>query len=160
MDETQIIDVSEDKNYEAEDVEKIAKKEVFAKKVRNNKKKLGKIMALISIVLLISMTLILHYYFQCGLGAKYVNSIWLHALFITFGKLVFVLSTMILLNTIVKIWKDVPYFIANNAIIQIIGNLSFAMYLYHYTMINFRVGNQEDVSYQTNYFVFGGFLGD
>lgn len=84
---------------------------------------------------------------------KLANIMW-----VTFGKLIFVTSVMVLLINICKTNESIPKAIANCASIQLIGNLSFAMYGWHYIVIFYSIGVSQTYAYWADYNYYGVFL--
>jgi len=64
--------------------------------------------------------ILMHYYFQ--IGRDFIESRFINALWITFGKVIFVLAVMIFLMSLSYTSKLFPSFIANCGWIQLIGN--------------------------------------
>jgi len=73
-------------------------------------------------VIVVTNFVILHYYFQAGRLPGTVSSLFVNALYTTFGKIIFVTAVMILLLTVAQVFEEFPKRIANNSVIQLIGN--------------------------------------
>ena len=93
---------------------------------------------------LVFITCILHYYFQWGRRVQDLKEVW-NALFITFGKFFFVLCFMTVLLMIGFRFKGFGDYIAGNRLLQLIANLSFTMYLFHFTFIMIRTYSQKSI---------------
>lgn len=96
-------------------------------------------------------------YFQIGndthkLG-KFVNMCWLN-----FGKLIFVTSVMVMLIQLCSYNENIPKAIANSAPVQLIGNLSFSMYGWHYLILQYSICVSETDTNFLDYFLFGAFF--
>lgn len=131
---------------------------------KNKKRKAAKLMGNIALVGgLIFMTLdtlALHYYFQWGRPSKKDVSLFNHVMFITFGKVIFVVSFMAILMPIAAKYKAFGNFIAQNRLLQLIGNVSFCGYLYHFTVIMLRINSQSVMPTYTFYDLFGAWCSD
>ena len=92
------------------------------------------IVGFISLVVIIASFVTMNRYFQMGNDSK-PYGIYVSALQTVFGKIFFVSSVMILLIVLCRYFENFPKAIANNAVIQLIGNLSFSMYGWHYIML-------------------------
>ena len=111
----------------------------------------------VGLVLVCLDTWILHYYFQVGVDpAKQ----WMNDLFTVFGKLVFVVGMMVFTLQLCTVYKEFGPWIANNAIIQFIGALSFNGYLWHMMWVIGRNQSQDDKTYSSNYQLFGNLFGN
>ena len=82
----------------------------------------------------------------------------MNALWLTFGKLVFVTTVMLLLISVCKTNKNFPKMIANNAMIQVIGNLSFSIYCWHYVVLLWVTQASETNGPISSYFYYGCFF--
>lgn len=134
-----------------------------AKRRRRKKKFIKFVLNVTLLVGLIAMILIcfaLHYYFQWGRPSKTdVHHFW-HVMFITFGKVIFVTSFMAILMPIAAKYKAFGAFIAKNRLLQLIGNISFGGYLYHFTIIMVRMKSQDTLPTYTFYDLFGAWCSD
>jgi hypothetical protein len=136
------------------------------KKARRKRKKkkaaimIGNIALTCGLVFMILDCLILHYYFQWGRPSKTDVSHFSHVMFITFGKAVFVVSFMAILMPIAARYKAFGAFIAKNRLLQLIGNISFGGYLYHFTVIMVRLNSQSVMPTYTFYDLFGAWSSD
>jgi len=123
------------------------KKQEEEKNLRRKKRKkkvanmIGNISLVCGLIFMILDTLALHYYFQWGRESKKVASHFSHIMFITFGKAVFVISFMAIFMPIAAKYKAFGNFIAKNRLLQLIGNVSFGGYLYHFTVIMIRLNS-------------------
>ena len=79
-------------------------------------------------------------------------------MWLTFGKLVFVTSIMMLLISVCKTNEDFPKMIANNAVIQVMGNLSFSIYGWHYIVLLWAVQADETNVPISAYYYYGCFF--
>ncbi len=102
---------------------------------------MGNIALIVGSILMIGISAILHYRFQWGRNSKADTPLVYHVLFITFGKVIFVLSFMMILMPIAAKYKGFGSFIAKNRLLQLIGNVSFGGYLYHFTVIMLRLNS-------------------
>ncbi len=102
----------------------------------------------------------MHYYFQQGYPKDNVKSLTLNALWLTFGKLVFVTSVMLLLISVCKTYENFPKMIANNAVIQVIGNLSFSIYCWHGIVMSWGGWSSETNGPVSAYYYYGCFFSD
>jgi peptidoglycan/LPS O-acetylase OafA/YrhL len=112
----------------------------------------------ICLCLIILSACLMHYYFQMGYPKDYVKSPTLNALWLTFGKLVFVTTVMLLLISVCKTNENFPKMIANNATIQVIGNLSFSIYCWHYIVLTWVVQASETNGPISPYYYYGCFF--
>ena len=111
-----------------------------------------------SFIIIATHTYLLHYYFQHGRDqAK--NNTWASTIFISFGKFFFVGSVMLFLIMLCKNIKALPNFIANNSVIQFLGNLSFTYYLCHIVVIITFGFNDQDVEYVDHWVLLGSAVG-
>ena len=81
-------------------------------------------------------------------------------LFITFGKIAFVLSFMAIMMPLAAKYKAIGNFIAKNRLMQLIGNVSFGGYLYHFTVIMLRLNSQSTMPSYKFYDLFGAWFSD
>jgi peptidoglycan/LPS O-acetylase OafA/YrhL len=111
-----------------------------------------------SFVIIATHTYLLHFYFQHGRDQT-KNNLWFSTIFISFGKFFFVGSVMIFLIMLCKNFKALPNFIANNSMIQFLGNLSFTYYLCHIVVIMTFGYNDQDVEYVDHWVLAGSAVG-
>jgi peptidoglycan/LPS O-acetylase OafA/YrhL len=112
----------------------------------------------VCLCLIILSACLMHYCFQIGYPKDYVKSPTLNALWLTFGKLVFVTTVMLLLISVCKTNENFPKMIANNATIQVIGNLSFSIYCWHYIVLMWLVQASETNGPISPYYYYGCFF--
>jgi peptidoglycan/LPS O-acetylase OafA/YrhL len=93
---------------------------------------------------LVGITLLLHFKFQWGRNVADLGTT-ANVLFITFGKVVFVLSFMTVLLIIGFRFKGFGAYIAKNRLLQLVANLGFSMYLFHFTSIMIRTYSQKSI---------------
>jgi len=75
-----------------------------------------------SFAYVVASFLVVHYYFQLGWPIDKVNSLTINALYLTFGKMFFVVTVMAMLIAISQTYKSFSKTIGNNCVIQLIGN--------------------------------------
>jgi peptidoglycan/LPS O-acetylase OafA/YrhL len=112
----------------------------------------------VCLVIVLGNFYILHYYFQIGRSPTLVPSLLLNALYTTFGKIIFVTAVMALLITISHVNKEFPKTIANNATIQLIGNLSFSIYCWHYAILFWSCNSNQTNTPYLDYYYYGCFM--
>jgi peptidoglycan/LPS O-acetylase OafA/YrhL len=112
----------------------------------------------VCLCLIILSACLMHYYFQQGYPKDNVKSLTLNALWLTFGKLVFVTAVMLVLISVCKTYENFPKMIANNATIQLIGNLSFSIYCWHYIVLTWVVQASETNDKISPYYYYGCFF--
>lgn len=111
----------------------IQAEKIYDKEVRKPERDNTCITALIGIVsigIIVASFYLMNKYFQAG--RPFVTSQFWNMMWLVFGKVIFVLVVMIFLISLSYTFKKFPKFIANNAAIQLICNLSFSMYIVHY----------------------------
>lgn len=101
-----------------------------------------------SFVLILGSSLFLHYFFQWGRKIKSYAEIS-HACFITFGKLSFVFGFIGFFLALGNLFRGFSTAIASNRLLQLIANVSFSAYLYHFIIILLRTYNQQSISTYT-----------
>jgi hypothetical protein len=116
---------------------------------------MGNIALVIGLVAMALDSLILHKYFQWGRPSKKLVSHTSHVMFLTFGKAVFVISFMAILMPIAAKYKAFGNFIAKNRLLQLIGNVSFGGYLYHFTVLMIRRNSVSNIPTYKFYELFG-----
>lgn len=133
------------------------------KKFKAKKKRKGRLMLLIIFLvcstIMIVNTLILHFIFQWGRAKSNANH-FSNVMFITFGKVAFIVSFLGILMPISFTFKAFGKFIADNRLIQLIGNISFTGYLFHFTVILMRMYGTEALPTYTFYDFLGCFCCD
>lgn len=133
------------------------------KKHKHKKKKRGKIILLIVFLvgsaLMIGDTLMLHYMFQWGRDSKQYSH-HLHVFFVTFSKIIFVGSFMAILMPISFTYKGFSKFIAGNRLIQLMCNVSFTGYLFHFVVIMIRMHATETLPSYSFYDLLGAWSCD
>lgn len=134
-------------------------KEAHKKKKKSRGKLILLIVFLVGSALMIADTLILHYMFQWGRNSKQYSH-HLHVLFITFGKVIFVSSFMAILMPISFTYKGFSKFIAENRLIQLLGNISFTGYLFHFVVILIRMHGTESLPSYSFYDLLGAWCTD
>lgn len=144
---------------EKERLEKIRKSKKKKKQIKMAKM-IGNIALVCGVVFMALDTLALHYKFQWGRPSKTDTSHTSHVMFITFGKVIFVVSFMAILMPIAARFKAFGTFIAHNRLLQLIGNVSFGGYLYHFTVIMLRLNSQSVMPTYTFYDLFGAWSSD
>merc|ERR1712194_432117 len=112
----------------------------------------------VSLTLIIISAVCMHYFFQNGYPKDYVKSLTLNAMWTTFGKLVFVTTVMLLLISVCKSYKSFPKMIGNSAPIQVIGNLSFSIYAWHYLVLTWVCQASESYGQISAYYYYGCFF--
>ena len=98
----------------------------------------------VGLALITFITLILHYVFQWGRDVPSVARIW-NVMFIAFGKILFVVGFMMVLLVVGFRFKGFGKYIAENRLMQLLANLSFSMYLFHFPLIKIRTFSQKSV---------------
>jgi peptidoglycan/LPS O-acetylase OafA/YrhL len=88
-----------------------------------------------------------------------VAEFW-HMLFILFGKIAFVIGFMATMLPLAARFKGIGNFIAKNRLMQLIGNVSFGGYLYHFTVIQLRINSQNTMPSYVFYDLFGNWFTD
>jgi len=153
--------IAADNPLATEEEKKRAVEWAESKKKRKKKKANMKlfIVFLVGSMLMLGITLSLHYMFQWGRDSKKYGH-FAHVMFITFGKIIFVLSFMAILLPISFTYKGFGNFIATSKLLQLIGNISFPGYLYHFTVIMMRMHSTEALPTYTFYDFLGAFTGD
>lgn len=117
-----------------------------AQKERKKKRRIAKIKMMqniylaIGLAVIVGMTLLLHYVFQYGRDVPALGKLK-NGLFIAFGKIVFVIGMMTVLLILGFKFKSFGNYVAKSTVLQLIGNLSFPMYLFHFTFILIRTYN-------------------
>jgi peptidoglycan/LPS O-acetylase OafA/YrhL len=111
-----------------------------------------------SFLIIATHSYLLHFYFQHGRDQSKYNP-WYNTIFISFGKFFFVGSVMLFLIMLCKNIKALPNFIANNSVIQFLGNLSFTYYLCHIVVIITFGFNDQDVEYVDHWVLIGTAVG-
>jgi peptidoglycan/LPS O-acetylase OafA/YrhL len=142
--------------------ERKALKEKEERKKQRKKKKANKMLLIVFVVgsaCMLTVTLTLHYIFQWGRNSKQ-HSHFFHVMFITFGKIIFVVSFMAILLPISMTYKAFGNFVATSKVIQLVGNASFTGYLFHFTVIMMRMHNTVALPTYTFYDFLGAFMGD
>jgi peptidoglycan/LPS O-acetylase OafA/YrhL len=117
-----------------------------------------KVLGAVCLCLIILSAYVMHYYFQMGYPIDNVKSPILNALWLTFGKLVFVITVMLLLISVCKTYETFPKMIANNAVIQVIANLSFSIYCWHYIVALWAAKTFETNMPNSAYYYYGNFF--
>jgi peptidoglycan/LPS O-acetylase OafA/YrhL len=117
-----------------------------------------KVVGAVCLCLIIILACLMHNYFQLGYPKDYVKSPTLNALFLTFGKLIFVATLMLLLISVCKTNENFTKMIANNAVIQVIGNLSFSIYCWHFIVVLWSAQASETSPPISAYYYYGCFL--
>jgi peptidoglycan/LPS O-acetylase OafA/YrhL len=102
---------------------------------------------------------ILHYYFQWGRNVMQL-SVFSNTIFLAFGKIVFVIGIIIALMVIAFRFKGFSEYIAHNRLLQLIANMSFTMYLIHFTFIQMRTYSQKSIPSYAGYDLFSAGLCD
>ena len=92
----------------------------------------------------VAVTCVLHYIFQWGRKVMDISLFW-NATFIAFGKIFFILGFMTMLLIIGFRFRGFGKYIAENRLLQLIANLSFTMYLFHFTMIQIRAYSLKSI---------------
>jgi peptidoglycan/LPS O-acetylase OafA/YrhL len=85
---------------------------------------------------------------------------WYDSGFITFSKFVFVFGAMLFLFSLSELVPSFPKWIQKNPVVQWFANLGFSYYLWHYMILDLRVWGQSAQTYNTDYIVIGGWMGD
>ena len=93
---------------------------------------------------LLGVTLVLHYVFQWGRNVQNVATIW-NVMFIALGKIIFVICFMMVLLVIGFRFKGFGKYLAENRLVQLVANVSFTMYLFHFTFIIIRTYSQKSI---------------
>ena len=107
-------------------------------KKRKAAKRMHLIFFLIRLVTLAAVTLILHYVFQWGRDLMSLNRFWTMS-FLAFGKIAFIIGLMTILLVISFRFRGFDEHLAGNRFVQLIANLSFSMYLFHFPVIMIRI---------------------
>jgi len=108
---------------------------------------------------LLGVTLLLHFVFQWGRDIQKIATIW-NVLFIALGKLVFVICFMMVLLVIGFRFKGFGKYLAENRLVQLIANVSFTMYLFHFTFIIVRTYSQKSIPAMSGVDLFASGLAD
>ena len=142
--------------------EKLAiKRKSSYKKSVNKQKFMIKLAVIGSIGFLVFATdaLIMHYYFQWGRNSVDLGQFW-NTMFITFGKVVFVVSFLAFLLSASAAFPAFGSFIANNRFIQLLGNIGFTGYLFHFTIIMVRIFSCVELPTYSFYDLLGSWMMD
>lgn len=111
----------------------------------------------ISFIIVVTSFILCRFWFQAGYNlhnySKLVNALW-----ITFGKILFVPASMMLLIKICQTFKSIPSAVANNATIQFIGNISFSIYGWHYCVLMLSISSNETFGFYADYYFYGCFF--
>lgn len=114
------------------------------------------ILGITSGLIVVLSFILMNQIFQVGNDLEKAGRL-LNALWLTFGKIIFVVAAMILLIQICKTNPRIPKAIANNAPIQQIGNLSFSMYGWHYIVLYYSISCAESDANFPDYMFVGAF---
>src|SRR3990167_2234151 len=101
----------------------------------------------------IFISCILHYYFQWGRNVMKL-SVFSNTIFLAFGKIFFVMGIIIALMVIAFRFKGFYEYIAHNRLLQLIANMSFTMYLIHFTFVQMRTYSQKSIPSYSGYDLF------
>ena len=133
------------------------------KKKKHKKRKATKrmqfIFFLIGFVALASVTLVLHYVFQWGRDVMSLNRFWTMS-FLAFGKVAFIIGLMTVLLVISFTFRGFGEHLAGNRMVQLIANLSFSMYLFHFPVIYIRIYSLRSIPTYQGYDLFSAGLAD
>lgn len=130
---------------------------------RKKKKRIAKIKMMqniylaIGLALVVGMTLLLHYVFQYGRNVPALGE-FKNSLFIAFGKMIFVVGLMMSLLILGFKFKSFGNYVAKSTLLQLIGNLSFPMYLFHFTFIMIRTYSINSLPTMAGYDLFAATL--
>lgn len=108
---------------------------------------------------LLGVTLLLHFVFQWGRDIQKVGTLW-NVVFIALGKIVFVICFMMVLLVIGFRFKGFGKYLAENRLVQLIANISFTMYLFHFTFIMIRTYSQRSIPTCTGIDLFSAGMAD
>lgn len=126
-------------------------------KKRRSARKMQLIFFIIGFTLFSGVTLILHYYFQWGRDVMHMNRFWTMS-FLAFGKFFFIIGLMLVLLITSFRFKGFGEYIGKNRLIQLIANLSFTMYLFHFPILYIRVYSLKSVPTYSGYDLFSAGL--
>lgn len=107
----------------------------------------------------VAVTCVLHYIFQWGRDVNAISLFW-NATFIAWGKIFFILGFMTMLLIIGFRFRGFGKYIAENRLLQLIANLSFTMYLFHFTSIIIRTYSLKSIPTYTGIDLFSSGLAD
>lgn len=155
--EEPLLNEEEQAKKEREEKEKKARRK---RKRIKAAKRMGNIALIAGLICMTLDTMALHYVFQWGRKSKKIAGQFAHVMYITFGKAVFVASFMAILMPIAAKYKAFGNFIAQNRLLQLIGNISFGGYLYHFTVIMLRLNSQVTMPTYKFYDLFGAWSSD
>jgi peptidoglycan/LPS O-acetylase OafA/YrhL len=111
----------------------------------------------VCLALLVFSAWSMHYYFQIGRPTDGIP-LWVSAMQSNFGKVIFVTIVMVLLISICNTNPAFPRMIANNAMIQLVGQVSFGIYCWHLAVLGNMTGWLPEWSPpQSNYYFVGQF---
>lgn len=128
-------------------------------KVKKFFKMVHNVMGWSGFLMITGNAILMHYVFQWGRNVKGAG-LFFNNMFITFGKIVFVISFLLFLMAISFTYKSFSKFIATNRLIQLIGNLGFSGYLFHFTMIMIRLHSTQELPTYSFYDLFAHFCMD
>lgn len=101
----------------------------------------------------------LHYYFQWGRNVMKLT-VFSNTIFLAFGKIFFVMGIIIALMVVAFRFKGFSEYIAHNRLLQLIANMSFTMYLIHFTFVQMRTYSQKSIPSYAGYDLFSAGLCD
>jgi len=124
---------------------------------RNKMQKKVYIIGIISFAVIAASFILMFKYFQLGYDThqnhQIYNTIWL-----VFGKIIFTIALFACLINMCLVFQKFPKAIANNTTIQLIGNVSFCLYGWHYNFLYWSIGGSESFLPYTDYMYMGAFF--
>jgi len=125
--------------------------------IKKLQEKTSLILGIVSFVIIAASFALMNMYFQIGCDFSRVSTT-LNALWLTFTKIIFTTAVMVMLIQICKTNERIPKAIANNSVIQLISNLGFSMYGWHYVILWYSIACAETYAGFADYFLIGCFF--
>jgi peptidoglycan/LPS O-acetylase OafA/YrhL len=110
---------------------------------------------IVCVALLVFSAWSIHNYFAVGRPEDGIP-LWVSAMQSNFGKVIFVTIVMVLLISICSTNKAFPTMIANNAMIQLVGQVSFGIYCWHQGLLLNIIGILNEWAPPTSDYYFLG----
>jgi peptidoglycan/LPS O-acetylase OafA/YrhL len=109
----------------------------------------------VCVALLVFSAWSMHNYFTIGRPEDGIP-LWVSSLQTNFGKVIFVTIVMVLLMSICNTNKAFPIMIANNATIQLVGQVSFGIYCWHQALLLNMIGVLPEWAPSSSNYYFAG----
>ena len=132
-----------------------SKKTILQRKEKNKKRVY--FIGFISTAVIATSFILMNLYFQLGRDTDSYNEIW-NVLWLVFGKIIFTIALFAFLINVCVIFDKFPKAIANNYMIQLIGNLSFCIYGWHYNLLHLSIGANQTYQAYSDYMYMGAFF--